>query len=375
MKRNKKLLLLLFALAITFSGCGFLSTQNSTTTKDLAMIASGISDYREQVLLASTGKVDKEDFEGSISSKTLYTDERIVVLPDGTVVTIVEVLDDNNTPEDPQDDIITVTRSFEFWQGAERLEKIVRPGKPGPEWDCWVEVEDGTSRCVQDGILNEIYIEGVKIKQGLITVTWRKQGDDTVLLEKIEKEIYSITREGAVERVVIEIDEDGLQTMTLYRIRITATGDEVVVHSFTFEEFVDNGDIYTKIIRDDGYYFIVIQPKDPKIIESYDPDGILLTRTTEFLDRETGELSIEKEFFDKEGNLIETRNCTMRFIFLGDEIIITKTFDMGFLFCFMASIKSSTSARYIFFKSALTSADVIPVLSCLASYPLLSFCR
>ena len=117
--------------------------------------------------------------------------------------------------------------------------------------------------------------------------------------------------------------------MTLYRIRITATGDEVVVHSFTFEEFVDNGEIYTKIIRDDGYYFIVIQPKDPKLTESYDPDGILLTRTTEFLDRETGELSIEKEFFDTEGNLIETRNCTMRFIFLGDEIIIIKTFDNG----------------------------------------------
>ena len=220
------------------------------------------------------------------------TTTRTVTRDDGTVVTIVEVVDDNNTPDNASDDTVTVTRTYDIWAGAQKQDKIVRPKKPGLEWAGW-------------------------------------QNGSEVNLAEIVKETHRIDRNGVVVKVDTVIDTDGLQTKTKYRIKVTASGD-IVVHKFTYEEFIgDDGQVYTRIVRDDGSYAVILQKKNPRITEYYTAEGTLRMRVTETRDKSTGELSVVKEMYDASGNLIATKNVSFQYKFLGDEVVITKIFDNG----------------------------------------------
>ena len=316
-------LVVMFAFAA--SGCFFPSGRTADSPEDLAMLASSVSDFKNMQVLASMGSLEVEDLEETGSprpsgEKSLIIDEWIKILPDGTVVTWVRVIDDKDTPDDPEDDTITVTRTYDIWAGEfEKIEKIVRPRKPESDWSLW---ED--DRLVQEGTFEE-FVDGVKVKEGTLTVTWKRCGDE-VSVEEVVKESYRPDRSGGIVRIVITVDDQGLHTRTKYRIRLTLDG-EVVVHSFTYEEFIEDGQVYVKIIRDDGYYAIVRNPLDPRITEYYTPDGILLAIVTETRSGRT--LYVEKEFFDENGNLIATRRVRIEFRFLGEQVVITKTFDNG----------------------------------------------
>ncbi len=320
---------ILFIFFILFvSECGF---QPSNSSKDYAKIASTVSDFkeREQEIIARNAIINKELFEENptFTSKTLFPKEWTVIWPDGTVVTIIEILDDNNTPEDLEDDIITLTKSYEIWEGTTKIKKIIRPRKPAPDGECWKVDEDGIERCIQGDISIAVFIEGIKTHDGVITLTWKKGENEKVLLEKYEKELFGLNTGGAVERVVIEIDDNGAQNKTKYRVRVTKGGDDVIVHSFVYEEIEVNGKTYTKITRDDGYYRIVIQRTDPTITVYYNPNDIFYMRVTNIRDKGTGKRSIIKEIYDEEGNLVDVKYDTIKFKFLGNEVIITKTFD------------------------------------------------
>lgn len=316
---------LLVLLTFAASGCFFPSGRTADSPEDLAMLASSVSDFKNMQVLASMGSLEVEDLEETGSpqpsgGKSLITDEWIKILPDGTVVTWVRVIDDKDTPDDPEDDTVTVTRTYDIWAGEfEKIEKIVRPRKPEAGWILWVN-----DRLVQEGTFKE-FIDGVKVKEGTLTVTWKRCGDE-VSVEEVIKESYRPDRSGGIVRIVITVDDQGLHTRTKYRIRLTIDG-EVVVHSFTYEEFIEGSQVYIKIIRDDGYYAIVRNPLDPRITEYYTPDGILLVIVTET--RSGRILYVEKEFFDETGNLIATRHVRIEFRFLGDQVVITKTFDNG----------------------------------------------
>ena len=106
-------------------------------------------------------------------------------------------------------------------------------------------------------------------------------------------------------------------------------GKEIIVHSFTFEEFDDNGEIKTKIIHDDGWYVIVEKERDPRILERYDPTDRLRMRTTTERDPITGRRTTTRELFDEDGNVTDVRHIEVRIHFLGDQIVLTKTFDTG----------------------------------------------
>ncbi len=296
------------------------------SAKNLAMVVSSVADYRNDSTVAASSKLEVDDVSGKgiVISKSLTSTTRVITRSDGVVVTVVEVLDDNNTPADKSDDTLTVTRTYTAWNGAARMDKIIRPLKPQADWNGW----NADNLYTQDNIKISSFINGVKISEGTETLVWRKE-NDTVSIYKIIKETHRVGRNGNINKVEIVVDKNGLQKKTLYRIHVTSDG-EVVVHSFTFEEITGaDGKVYTKIVKDDGSYAIVIEKKNPRVVEYYTADGILKMRITEERDMSTGDLSVTKQFYDSEGNLIRTRKVVFSYKFIGDEVVVTKKFDNG----------------------------------------------
>ncbi len=317
----------LAGLFVSISGCQMFSmSSDPLSARNLAMVVSSVADYRNDSTVAASSKLEVDDVSGKgiVISKSLTSTTRVVTRSDGVVVTIVEVLDDNNTPGDRSDDTLTVTRTYTAWDGAARMDKIIRPLKPQADWSGW----DSNDLYTQGDIKISSFINGVKISEGTETLVWRKDGD-TVSIYKIIKETHRIGRNGNINKVEIVVDKNGLQKKTLYRIHVTSDG-EVVVHSFTFEEITgSDGKIYTKIIKDDGSYAIVVNKKNPRIVEYYTSDGILKMRITETRDMGNGDLSVTKEFYDPSGNLVKTRKIVFSYRFIGDEVVVTKRFDNG----------------------------------------------
>ena len=321
--------------ALALSGCSFFGL-GPTSSGSLAQVASAADDYNTQALLASMGRLEVEDLEASGSGgsqgygpQTVTVDETTHTLPDGTIVTITRIHDDRDTPSDPTDDLLTVTRSFDLWEGVTKIHQIERPLRPDhtAAWGWLASAEPGVSELAQAGTI-EVFVEGIKIKSGTFDVTWRRDdATNAVWVYQVDKELIGIGPGAAITRTVITV-EDGLHTKTVYRIRVE-NGTDIVVHSFTFEEFDDNGEILTKIIRDDGWYVIVREERNPRILEHYDPNDVMRMRSVTERDPTTGRRSTIRERYDADGNLIGVRELQIRFQFLGDQIIVTKTFDTG----------------------------------------------
>ena len=149
----------------------------------------------------------------SVGTQALIIDEEVYVLPDGTEVTIVRMLDDRDTA-DPEDDLLTITRSFEMWEGATKTHQIQRPRPPESSWSGW---ED--DRLTQAGTI-EVYVEGIMIQHGTVDVTWQRAGD-LVTVAAIEQELTAVDPAGGIVRTMITVDDAGLQQKTVYRISIS----------------------------------------------------------------------------------------------------------------------------------------------------------
>lgn len=329
--------------ALILSGCSFFGL-GPMSAGSLAQVASAANDYHTQALLASMGRLEVEDLEASGSGgsqgashgsspgygpQTVTVDESTHTLPDGTIVTITRLHDDRDTPSDPTDDLLTVTRSFELWEGATKIHQIERPLRPDHTavWGWVASAVPGISELAQAGTV-EVFVEGIKIKSGTVDITWRRDdASDDVWVYQVDTELIGIGPGAAITRTVITV-EAGLQTKTVYRIRVE-NGTDIVVHSFTFEEFDDNGEILTKIIRDDGWYVIVREKRAPRILEHYDPDDVMRLRSVTERDPVTGRRTTIREHYDADGNLVAVRELQIRIQFLGDQIIVTKTFDTG----------------------------------------------
>ena len=300
------------------AGCNLFGPGSFTDTEELAAIASAAMDYKSQQEVAALGQIEVEDLEED-GAKTLFVEETTKTLPNGTVVTITKVHDDNDTPESTEDDLLTVSRQFVMWLGEEKTEIIERPLRPEADWTLW-----DNDTLVQEGTCEE-YISSVKVASGTIKATWeRKEGK--VRLVKVEKEYIRLDRNGIIERTIIEIDENGLESKSKIRIKVTE-GNEIIIHSFVFEEIEENGILYTKIIGDDGRYAIIRNKKDPRITEHYNADDLLLRISTETRDTENNVLNIEVKIFAPDGSIIDTKNITVGYKFIGNTVIITKTFD------------------------------------------------
>lgn len=322
--KNLILFLALGATVLYLPGCQFFGFgPTPSDSLNLASIASAASEYNDEMLLQTMNSVDKNDFESqSLGTMSLIVDGPTdTVLPNGTVVTITKVLDDADTPEDPIDDVLTVTREFDIWSGETRTEIIERPLPPEETWSGW----NVDNLYTQQGTV-EVFLDGFLVRSGNIQVTWRLVGSD-VSLARLEKEVAGLGISGSVIRTTVEWDENGLETRTQVRVRVTENG-EIVVHEFTFEEIEIDGVIYPKIIRDDGRYAIIKSRVDPRITEHYDAVDIMRSRTTATRNIQTGTRTIVLERFDDQGSLIgEPTEITVTYQFLGDTVIITKVID------------------------------------------------
>jgi hypothetical protein len=298
------------------------------TNNEIVMMASSVSDYRNSQAMISVGKreisdLNDADFFDPLLNKTIFIFEWTDYQPDGTIVTILKVLDDQNTPGDTEDDVVSMTRTYDIWDGeAEKVEKITRPRIPETDWSSW----EGDTLEWQGDV--DFFVDGVKVKSGTLSVTWKKTDgggspppEEEVYVSKIVIELERIDKRGIIEKHVIIVNEDGSREETKYRVVVT-NGEEVVVHTLIFTEIEEGGEVYTKIIKDDGSYTIVRNVWDPRIAEYYTPDDILRIITTEI--REGKNLFVEKEFFNDDGELIETRNIQYQFVFLGDEAIVLR---------------------------------------------------
>ena len=319
--------------AMTLYGCMFGGVAGPTSL-ELAQLASAVAEYHSEATLAVMGRLEVSETQeaaarvssmlpvssSSVGTQALIIDEEVYVLPDGTEVTIVRMLDDRDTA-DPEDDLLTITRSFEMWEGATKTHQIQRPRPPESSWSGW---ED--DRLTQAGTI-EVYVEGIMIQHGTVDVTWQRAGD-LVTVAAIEQELTAVDPAGGIVRTMITVDDAGLQQKTVYRISIS-DGYEIIVHSFTFEEIEVDGVIKTKIVRDDGRYAIVERARDPRVVEHYHADGKLHARVTTVRNRSTGERTITRELFDEAGNLVHTQRLAVQFRFLGDQIVVTATFASG----------------------------------------------
>ena len=333
MRKRIHLISLLMAVIIGLTSC-FLAGSRvlehpPLTNDEIIMMASSVSDYRNTQALVSIGKreisdLNDTDFFDPLLSKTIFIFEWTEVLPDGTAITVLKVLDDQNTPGDTEDDVVSMTRTYDIWDGeAEKIEKITRPRVPEPGWSSW---EGDTLEWEGDV---DFFVESVKVKSGTLSVTWKKTDggegtpppEEEIYVSKIVIELQRIDKRGIIEKHVINVNEDGSREETKYRVVVT-NGEEVVVHTLVYTEIEEGGEIYTKIINDDGSYTIVRKVWDPRITEYYTPEDIMRIRTTEI--REGKILYVEKELYTDDGELVETRNIEYRFYFLGDEAIILR---------------------------------------------------
>ena len=319
-------MVVLAVLAGGVTGCGFLAnTPGDPLT--LASIATVAWDVHAQLQLQSTGALERSDLletDPPVSSghapATVTTDSSTRTLPDGTLVTIVVEIDDRNTPE-PEDDILTVTRTHDSWGGAEKAERIVRPRRPESTWGTWVD-----DLLVQQGTIVAT-LGGVTVQQGTITATWERLGDEELLVE-VDRRLWGVGPDTALVRTVITSDGEG-ETRTRYRIRVI-DGDEVVVATLVFETFIDDDGIErTRILRDDGSFALIVSPRDPRIIEHYDPAGILRVITTETWDRPSGVRFITRDHYDADGTLVATVHGEITIRTDDGVLLVERRFDRG----------------------------------------------
>jgi len=331
MKSFARYIALIAALVSVAAGCtlrpGPQDPPRAVTAQGLANIAWGASYYSDARDRAVSSGLEAADLEAaagapqpplSLVSMTLGVADWTYVQPDGTSVEIVQITDDRGTAADATDDIVNVTRTYRVWDDTtEKIEKITRPARPEAGWPGW-----DNDVLVQQGTIEE-FLQGVRVKTGTLTVTWNRVGSD-VALREIVKELARVDKYGAIDRLVISFDENGAQTKKMSRTRLSPQGGLDVV-CITFDQVVENGVSYTCGTFDDGAWFVVRSERDPRVVEQFTPAGLLWSRKTETASG--GQRAVVIDYFDAQGNIVNTVHQTFSARFLGDSVLVRRTDD------------------------------------------------
>ena len=297
--------------------------------------AQGLEQVRE---LDTAGDTYDLEVSGgtSASIRAVTSDTTVWEFPDVTI-TITRAVDDQDTLT-PTDDIMTVTREFDYGFEANRVHILVRPLRPTTdiEWDSYA-TGDGTSgwsidpldTIVQDGVMENL-LGDVQLAGGDVEATWARVGD-TIFAEQIIREMSNLVHPNVVHRTIITQTVAG-ETLLLREREV----DGVVVHSFTVEPYVDpdTGEILTRIIRDDGSYAIVRARGDrvgePRIVDYYNAEDLLLMRTEEVRSLPTGTIVSTRTYYGPGGEIADTRTVTYSINYIEgeeDSVQITRTVD------------------------------------------------
>lgn len=272
----------------------------------------------------------------SASVRAITGDTVVWEFPDVTV-TITRQIDDNDTVT-PTDDVVTVTREFDYGFEANRIHVLVRPLRPttDPDWDTYADgsgtsgwAVDPLDKIVQDGTVDNL-LGDVSISDGTVEATWARVGS-TIYAEQIVRELSNVVHPNVVNRTIITQTADGETTLVRER-----EVDGTVVHSFTVEPWSDpeTGLTLTKIVRDDGSYAIVRargdRVGDPRIVDYYTTDDVLLMRVEETRALPVGTIVSTRTYYDPAGTVTGTKTVTYSINYVeGDEdsVQITRTVD------------------------------------------------
>ncbi len=340
-------------MVFVFIGCSLNSSAGKLDPLEIAEIASLTLDYQSRQLEGEKAAMEVDDVNNDSNPSMSFhasvfgvDSEPDYILDDGSEVYVSRETMDNDTPDNMEDDWIVITRSFYYDMDGdgtdasdlENTEVITRRPKPGNDWSVWEDQsvlnEDGSFS--QEGSVTR-YLGDTEAPSltGSVCVTWEKT--DTVLLVSIVKETISLMTM-TTTITTITFDDDDNPVKELLRIRIS-DGNEIVVHSFLYSQYEDDGFQKTKIIRDDGACSVrwrdagYIDPAGNETYawfqESFDVNGIL--KRTKIETGSRTQRSILINIYDETGmEIVHTRSLNVRFRGNSDgSIDVIKTFDNG----------------------------------------------
>ena len=325
MKRILKRLGPVLATALTVSSCALLGLGQADEV-DAAFAAAAVLDYvavegydqvQELEVASDTYDLTVAGAGGSQSARAISTETVVREYPNVTY-TVTRELDDRDTPNDPTDDVLTVTRTADYGFEANAVHVLVRPLRPttDPAWDSY-DIGNGTegwNEIPLDAILQsgtvENSLDNVMISSGTVEARWRLSGTG-IYAEEIVREMSTVVRPNVVRRTIITQTSDGTTTLTRER-----EVDGTVVHAYSVEPYVDpdTGDVHVRITRDDGSYAVVRERGnrlgDPRIVDYYTADDVLVMTVEEVRSGPRGQMTSTRTHYDADGKVIGTRVVT-----------------------------------------------------------------
>lgn len=289
------------------------------------MVAGAVLDFVAESSYEGISDVETVEatYGDGSSARTVATTSDVFEYPLGTL-TITREHDDNDTPTDPTDDVITVTRELDFGFEANRVDVLVRPLRPttDPAWQALWDTAP-VDQIVQDGTVDH-YIEVVLMAHGDVEATWAYLAD-VVYPEQIVREVSHVTRPNVVHRTIVFGSATG--EVSVQKEKIV---DGVVVHTFVVEPYIDpvTGQTVMRIVRDDGSYAIVRSSRSPRVIEYYNSDDDLVVVVEERRSPGTGTMVSTRTFYDATGAVTNVKTVTFSLNYRQgeeDSVQITRT--------------------------------------------------
>ena len=343
MKRIVAVGLTVLGTTLMVSGCAFFGWGQADEV-NAAFAAGALLDY---VAVESYGQVQELEVSadtydlsvaagGASQSARAVTTSTVVREYPNVTFTITRELDDRDTPDDPTDDVLTVTRVVDYGFEASAIHVLVRPLKPttDPDWDSYDSGSQGWAVEPLDAILQsgtiQNSLDAVMISSGTVEATWKRTGD-VVYAEELVREMTSVVRPTVIHRTIITQSSDGSTSLTRER-----EVNGVVVHTYTVEPWTDpdDGQIYLRIVRDDGGYAVVRSRGnrlgDPRIVDYYNASDVLVMRVEDVRSGPLGLMTSTRTFYDADGSVIATRVVTYSVNYIeGDEdkVQVTRTVD------------------------------------------------
>lgn len=222
-------------------------------------------------------------------------------LPDGTTVATKTEREDRGTTN-KTDDLSVVTKTYTLPNGDVRVEKITRPVTPLAAWNVWGTA--GITTTPTGSLL--VTINGFKVSSGTISTTYRKVGT-AVSVAKVYRVEDRVDRYGVLIRTYATVvyNTDSTRTESRYSYRYSSTGVAILIHSFVHTLYTDpQGITWTKLLRDDGWWWLTRKVGEVSTWKLYNPSGVLRQVRTETKIPATGEVVVHVDVMNPAGTAV-----------------------------------------------------------------------
>lgn len=249
------------------------------------------------------------------------------VLPDGTTVGTRCQRDDRGTAV-KTDDQSVVTKTYTLPSGDTRVETIVRAVTPLANWNVWDSQGETTPTA---GTL-VVTVNGFQVARGTLTTTYRKVGT-VISVAKVVRVEDRVDRYGVLLRsygtVIYQTDNSRTESRYVYRYR--STGEAILIHSFVRTLVIDaQGISWTKLLRDDGFWWLTRGVGNVTYWKLYSPAGVLRQNRTETKVASTGDVVVHIDFMNAPGLVVaRVSDFTLSYKYHDGQLQIQKTMADG----------------------------------------------